>query len=165
MFATIDKISDVCGRIAAWLFFVVGLLITYEVVARYVFISPTPWAEEISQFLQIWATYLAAAFVLHNRDLIVIEFFVIRMPPRLRRVSDTIGLLVIVAFCVVAVIYGSAIVAESVAQNRHTSTMMGVPRWMTEMAIPLGCGLLVLQALVELFRVWGVRCPRVGGAK
>lgn len=154
MFRVIDRISDACGRLSAWMFFAIGFLITAEVIARYVFTAPTPWTEEISQALQIWATYLAAACVLRNRDLIVIEFFTQRMGPRRRRLAETVSLLVVLAFAVVAVIYGCAIVAESVAQNRHTSTMLGLPRWLTETAIPLGFGLLSLQAAVELVRLW-----------
>lgn len=154
MFTVIDRVSDAAGRLAAWLFFAIGFLITAEVIARYVFTAPTPWTEEISQALQIWATYLAAACVLRNRDLIVIEFFTQRMGPRRRRVAETFSLLVVLAFALVAVVYGCAVVAESVAQNRHTSTMLGLPRWLTETAIPLGFGLLSLQAAVELVRLW-----------
>lgn len=154
MFRVIDRVSDACGRLAAWLFLAIGFLITAEVIARYVFTAPTPWTEEISQALQIWATYLAAACVLRNRDLIVIEFFTQRMGPRRRRFAETFGLLVILAFAAVAVVYGAAIVAESVAQNRHTSTMLGLPRWLTETAIPVGFGLLALQAAAELVRLW-----------
>jgi C4-dicarboxylate transporter, DctQ subunit len=154
MLVLIDRVSDACGRVAAWLFFAIGLLITAEVISRYVFNAPTPWTEDVSQALQIWATYLAAAFVLRNRDLIVIEFFITRMGPGRRRLADTISLVAILVFALFAVVYGCAIVAESVAQNRHASTMLGLPRWITEAAIPVGFALLTLQALVELVRLW-----------
>lgn len=157
MLAVIDRVSDACGRVAAWLFFAIGLLITAEVISRYVFNAPTPWTEDISQALQIWATYLAAAFVLRHRDLIVIEFFINRMGPARRRIADTVSLLAILAFAAFAVVYGAAIVAESVAQNRHASTMLGLPRWITEIAIPVGFTLLSLQAVAELIRLWSGR--------
>ena len=154
MLAAIDRISDACGRLAAWLFVVIGLLITAEVISRYVFNAPTPWTEDVSQALQIWATYLAAAFVLRHRDLIVIEVFLSRMGPGRRRLADTVSLLAILAFALFAVVYGWAIVAESIAQNRHAATMLGLPRWLTETAIPVGFTLLGLQAVVELIRLW-----------
>ncbi len=154
MFGLIDKVSDACGRLAAWLFFAVGFLITAEVISRYVFTAPTPWTEEISLALQIWATYLAAAFVLRNRDLIVIEFFTQRMGPRRRRIAETFSLLVILAFALCATLYGAAIVIESVEQNRHTASMLGLPRWLTEASIPVGFGLLTMQTAVELVRTW-----------
>lgn len=163
MLSLIDRVSDACGRLAAWMFFLVGLLITAEVIARYVFTAPTPWTEEISQALQIWATYLAAAFVLRHRDLIIIEFFTSRMGPGRRRFADTLSLLAIIVFSTFAVVYGTVIVAESIAQNRHTSTMLGLPRWLTETAIPVGFSLLVLQAGAELVRLWSA--PAKGAAR
>lgn len=150
----IDRASDLLGKLAAWLLFAVGAMITYEVVARYVFLAPTIWAEEMSRFFQIWATYLAAAYVLRHRDLITITVLTERLAPRLRRFSEIGALLVIVLFCAVAVYYGTETMIESIRFGRATATMLTVPLWMTELAIPLGFGLLLLQASVELLRVW-----------
>jgi len=151
----IDRISEAAGRLAAWMFFAIACMITWEVVARYVFLSPTIWAEEMAQFFQIWATYLAAAHVLRKRQLIVIDFFLARMWPALRHAVDILSLLVIALFCLVAIAYGSEILLESIRMGRATSTMLGVPKWMTESAIPVGFGLLLVQTLAELLRQFG----------
>ena len=37
--------------VAAWLFALSGAMLSYEVVARYFFLSPTKWAAELSQFV------------------------------------------------------------------------------------------------------------------
>ena len=152
MLSIIDKISDFCGRLSAWLFFVIGGIIVFEVVARYVFLAPTVWGEEMSRFLQIWATYLAAAYVLHNRQLIAIDVVVEKMPLRLRIVCETCALLVIGLFSLVAFYYGLETVIDSIRVGRATSTMLAVPKWMTELAIPVGFGLMLLQVLAELIR-------------
>ncbi len=155
--AWFDRISEVCGQIAAWLFFIIAGMITYEVVSRYVFISPTIWAEEMSQFLQIWATYLAAGYVLKHRQLISIDFFLLRMGPGLRRISDLFSLLIIALFCSVAIYYGTDILLESIRMGRATSTMLGVPKWMTESAIPVGFSVLLLQTVGEMVRLFSRR--------
>lgn len=152
MLLILDKISSICARLSAWLFFIIGGIIVFEVVARYVFLSPTVWGEEMSRFLQIWATYLAAAYVLHKRKLIAIDVVVNRMPPRVQKILDSCALLVILVFCLVACVYGIEIAAESIRVGRATSTMLAVPSWMTEIAIPIGFGLMFIQALAELFR-------------
>lgn len=145
------------------MFFVIGGMITYEVVARYVFVSPTIWAEELSRFVQIWATYLGAAYVLRHRHLIAIDLLTGRFGPRMRRLSEAASLAFIAVFCVVAIVYGSGIVAESVRQGRATATMLSVPQWMTESAIPIGFALLLLQCLAELARLFAPR--RAGGGE
>ena len=149
----IDRVGIVCSRLAGWLFFAIGLMITYEVVARYVFNAPTIWAEEMSRFFQVWAVYLGAAYVLRYRHLIRITLLTDRVGPLGRRIAEAFSLLVIGAVCVVATVWGVEIVAESVRFSRTTSTMLAVPQWMTEIAIPIGCGLLLLQCLAELVRL------------
>ena len=146
----INQISDFFGKLAAWMFFIIAAMITYEVVARYVFLAPTIWAEEMSQFFQIWATYLAAAYILKHRKLISIDTVVSHFSPRIQWFFDLFSLSVIAIFCVVAIYYGSAILIESIQVGRSTSTMMTVPKWMTESAIPFGFTLLFLQTIAEI---------------
>lgn len=149
----IDRVGVACSRIAGWLFFAIGLMITYEVVARYVFNAPTIWAEEMSRFFQVWAVYLGAAYVLRYRHLIRITLLTDRIGSLGRRIAEAFSLIVIGAVCVVAIAWGIEIVAESVRLNRTTSTMLDVPQWMTELAIPVGCGLLLLQCVAQLVRL------------
>jgi C4-dicarboxylate transporter DctQ subunit len=153
VFKLIERISEFLGHLAAWMFFAVGAMITYEVIARYVFLAPTTWAEEISEFFQIWATYLAAAYVLKHNDLIRITFLLDRAGPGLRRALEALSLLAIAVFCAVAIWYGMDIVLESIAQHRYTATILGVPKWATESAIPLGALMLLMQTLVHLVRL------------
>ena len=145
----INSISSACAKLSAWLFFCIGCIIIYEVVARYVFVKPTIWVEEISRFLQIWATYLAAAHVLKNRQLITIHVVRERMPLPLQRLAETFSLAVIGIFSAVAVWHGTITVLESIRIGRATSTMLSVPLALTEIAIPIGFGLLLLQVVAQ----------------
>jgi len=163
MLKLIDRLNEVFGWIAAAAFVAVGAMITYEVVMRYVFLSPTIWAEEMSRFLQIWATYIAAATVLRHRQLIAITVLVERLSPRGRKIAEAFALLWILVFCGVAVWYGLDIMLDSIRLGRATSTMLAVPQWMTELAIPLGFTLLGLQALAELIRLPKAPPPKLAG--
>ncbi|MCK5071751.1 MAG: TRAP transporter small permease subunit, partial [Desulfocapsa sp.] len=69
------------------------------------------------------------------------------------KVLESLSLIVIAFFSFVAVYYGIGIVAESIELGRKTSTMLGVPKWMTESAVPIGFSLLFVQALVELVKI------------
>lgn len=167
MIRFVERLNDVCGKLSAAMFFAIGGMIVYEVIARYVFLSPTVWAEEMSRFFQIWATYLAAGYILKHRHLIRIELLIGRLGPRLRVGFEALSLVFIGVFCFVAIFYGAGVVAESVAVGRATSTMLAVPRWMTESAIPVGFGLLLVQCVIELLRLWNGEVPppeQEGGA-
>lgn len=154
MLSFIDGLSTFCGKIAAWLFFLIGVIITYEVIARAGFLAPTIWGEEMSRFFLIWATYLAAAYVLLNRKLIAIDMFVKRFPPKIQLLCETFSLVIIGIFSAVATFYGGLTVIDSIEIGRATATMLALPLWMTELAIPVGFGLLLLQTIAELIRTW-----------
>ncbi len=152
MARVIDSLSDFCGRLSAVLFVLIGVMITYEVVMRYAFFAPTSWAEELSRFFQIWAVYIAAAFILRHRHLIVISVIVDRLPRWGKLASELFALAWIAVFSGAALWYGVVTVAESIAIGRNTSTMLAVPQWMTEIAIPIGFGLLLLQCILQALR-------------
>jgi len=153
MIKFIDRLTNNAGLLAAWMFFAIGMMITYEVVMRKVFNAPTVWADEMARFFQIWAVYLASAYVLKNRQLITVELFSTSRHKLTGRVLDFFTLAIIATFCGVAIWYGSAIVYESIEQGRNTSTMLGVPKWMTESAIPIAFALLLAQTIVEIIKL------------
>jgi TRAP-type C4-dicarboxylate transport system permease small subunit len=153
MLQLIDKLSDYCGIISGILFFAIGGMITYEVTARYGFTAPTIWAEELSRFFQIWAVYLAAAYVLRHGKLIRITMLIDRLNTRGRKLAEAFSLLAISAFALIAIWQGLVLVLESLEFSRTTTSVFAVPMWMTEIAIPLGAGLLLLQCMAMLIRL------------
>lgn len=154
MWRAINRLSDYTGILAAWLFFVIGMMITYEVVARYAFNAPTIWAEELSRLFQVWATFLAAAYVLKHKNLIRITLLIDRLGDRGRRIAELLTLLWVAAFCCIAIWHGMTVLIDSIALGRTSSTMLGVPKWIAEISIPLGFGLLLLQCLAQAVDLW-----------
>ncbi len=149
----IDKISEVAAHVSAWMLFSIGVMVTYEVVMRKVFNSPTIWVDEIARFFQVWAVYLASAHILKLRGMITVELFTASLSRNKFRLLEVFSLAVIAFFSLVALYYGAGVVFESIEMGRKTSTMLGVPKWLTESAIPVGFGLLFVQALVEFYKL------------
>tara|TARA_R110002153_G_scaffold27536_1_gene85531 strand:- start:172 stop:705 length:534 start_codon:yes stop_codon:yes gene_type:complete len=150
----VDRISDLLGYLAAAIFFLIGLMITFEVVSRYIFLAPTTWAEEGARLLQLWATYGALAYILKTRAYIRITALIMILPLRLRQFLEFFALLWIMSFSVVVIWYGYEIARESVEVGRATETMNQVPMVWTEAAIPIGFSLLVLQGCAELYKLF-----------
>ena len=154
MIRLIDGVSEALGRIAAWLYFLTGLMISYEVAARYLFNAPTIWAQEIAQLLLLWATFIGIARALKRDQHIRINALDPFIPEHGRRWLKLFNLLFIALLCVLVVIYGSSIFWDSFERGRSTGTMLNIPNWWAEVVIPLGFGILLLQALVEMVRVF-----------
>jgi len=150
----VDALSEFTGRLAGWMFFAIGLFVTFEVFMRYVLIMPTIWVDEISRIFQVWAAYLAIAYVLKHRQHIVIDIAFRDVHTKRRLFSETFSIAVILLFSAVAVKYGFDIWLKSTLAGHTTDSYLAVPKLYIESSIWVGFGLLALQALAELVKVW-----------
>jgi len=156
MIKIIDALSEFFGKLSAWIFLFVGLIVTYEVVARYVFNAPTIWVDEISVVAQIWAAYIGVAYALKHKDMIVIDIAFRKHNTLSRKIVETFSLLVIMAFSAVTVKYGFEIWLDSTLKGHHTDTLLGLPKWFTQASIWMGFGILLLQTIAETIKVWTI---------
>ncbi|KZL15389.1 Tripartite ATP-independent periplasmic transporter, DctQ component [Pseudovibrio axinellae] len=159
MIKLIDSISEFTGKVAAWVFFAIGFFITYEVISRYVFNSPTVWVDEVSRIGQIWAAYLAGAFALKHREMIVIDIAFRRPDTTIRKVVETFAICVVILFCLTAVWYGYGLWLKSTLRGHTTDTYLALPKWFTQASVWFGFGLLGLQAIAEAVKIWTVGIP------
>lgn len=148
-----DRLSDIIGRLSGWLFFFIGVALTYDVIARFLFHSPTSWAADVSTIMQIWVVYVGMAYVLKERNLIRITAFVRLASPFWRKVAEAFSLIVIAFFAALMMWQSLDIVIESIEQGRRAATMIETPTWVPEIAIPIGFLLLLIQAIAELVRI------------
>ncbi|MEM8812997.1 MAG: TRAP transporter small permease [Pseudomonadota bacterium] len=154
MWRQFDRVSDAAGLLAAWLFFFIGLSIAWEVLLRYAFNAPTIWVDEVSRILQIWATLLAGAYLLRHRELILIDIFFKRPDTVMRRVVESFSVLMIAVFCAVAAKYGFDLWLKATLAGHTTDSFLAPPKWLTHASVWVGFGLMLIQCVVELIRIW-----------
>ncbi len=156
MIKIIDTISEFFGKLSAWLFFFIGMIVTYEVFVRYLFDSPTIWVDEVSSITQIWATYIGIAFALKHKDMIVIDIAFKDHNSLIRKILETFSLLVIICFSIITVYYGFEIWLDSTLKGHRTDTFLSLPKWFTQASIWIGFLILFFQAIAEIVKVWTV---------
>ena len=149
----LDAISDALAAVAAWALFVIGLMLGFEVVARYFFNAPTVWAEELSRVFMIWAVFLSAASLLRHDTHIRVTVVTDMLGANARRIARFFSLLIVLMVSAIVFWYGLDDPIKSIARGRTTGTMLDIPAWMLQAAVPAGFALLTLQSLVELTRV------------
>lgn len=128
-------------------------MLSYEVVARYFFNAPTVWAAEIAQLFLIWGTFLSMARVLRRGQHIRIEVLTAALGETPQRYLRVFSLSVIALFSLWVIGYGWEIAHDSLERGRSTGTMLNIPNWWSQMIIPAGFSLLLLQSLAELLRL------------
>lgn len=148
----VDHCSERLGVYASWMYFIIGMMIGYEVLARYLFNAPTIWAQELSQLLFLWATFLGISRALKRGQHIRISAIETLLSKSAIHRFRLLSLVFIALLCLLVVYYGSTIFWDSFVRGRSTGTMLNIPNWWSEAVIPAGFGILFFQSLVEIFR-------------
>ncbi len=151
---TNGKISTQVGQALAWLIFALTLMITWEVVSRYAFDKPHPWAFDVMSMMYGSLFMMAGAYTLskngHVRGDVLYGFF----PPRLQAWLDLVLYILFFIPGVVALAWaGYGFAAESWAINEHSNvTANGPPVYPFKTILPIAGAFLLAQGLVEIVR-------------
>jgi TRAP-type mannitol/chloroaromatic compound transport system permease small subunit len=156
----VDTLNRVVGRATVWLLLSSLVASAGNAVARKFFgFASNFWLE--GQWHLYGAAFLGAGgYVLLVDEHVRIDVLSQRFGPRLRAWLDAVSLLLVVPVCVFMV-YLSGHVALGAWQIGERSWHPGGPlHWPVLMCIPLGFGLLGLQALSEAIKRASFLCGR-----
>ena len=134
------------SMLAIALFAIVTIVVTL-VVMRYVFNSSITGANEVITILFVYTTAIGSAVAVGRGEHISISFAVDRLPPRIRRYSDTLVLLLIAVLNGTMVIYSLGWIEVT---GDYLMPTTGWPRMLAQACVPLGCGLAVFYCLAKL---------------
>jgi C4-dicarboxylate transporter DctQ subunit len=132
---------------------IVGLLpfpIAYDAVARS-FGHPTLWVFETTLYGLVAAAFLSNGLALaggaHFRITALEHLW-----PRAKKGLDVFALLVTLAFALTLIFASARFVAYSWDYNIRSNTLLSVPQYLPELALPIGGLALTIQALAQLLR-------------
>jgi len=146
--------------LAAILFGLSGVMLTYEVGARYLFVAPTIWAAELSQLSLIYGTLLAMPWALQHRRHIQINAIIHKLSEKSQRIIGIITMIILIIFSVYVVIYGFEIFLDSFNRDRTTGSLLDLPSWMAELPVPFCFLMLIFQAILEIKKMFkGITPP------
>jgi TRAP-type mannitol/chloroaromatic compound transport system permease small subunit len=147
-----DRISGAVGTFVAYWSMVAVFVYYYEVLARYVFNSPTNWAHE-SMFLMFGMQYLlSGAYALredaHVRVDVIFERFSIQQRARI----DVVTSFFFFVFAITLMLTGALFARDSIAVWEVSFTEWAIQYWPVKITFVLGAALLILQGLAKLTR-------------
>lgn len=148
-----DGLSLIAARLSECGIVAMTVLLTYEVVARYVFRAPTHWTSDVATTMMIWLTFLAMGYCLREGHMIRITVIIGNLPPAGRKAAEALSLVAILLFSIFVLWVSSRAMMDSLAFGRRQPTMLRMPTWIAELPIILGFAILALQSLSELIRL------------
>lgn len=112
------------------------LLTIVNVISRYAFNSPLPWAQELSIAMFIWFIYIGVSSTMKRDGHVGVDFVILLLPRPLRIVGEIIRAVAIYFALIYVFIYlGARLTAQ--AQNKITP-ILGIGYDIIDVAVPLG---------------------------
>ena len=117
-----------------------------NVVVRYATNVSFAFTEEFSIFLLVFMTFVGGSAAFAANEHIRIIFFLQRMPPALRRLSEAVTLIATTAMFALIVYYGGKVSFEEWTWG-ETSPGLGYPAWIYTIWLPLLSVVIILRVL------------------
>ena len=152
-FSFVDHLSRFSGLAVAQLYLLCAAVTVYEVIARYVFDSPTSWAFEVAMVLCAAAWTISAGYVTLKRRHIGITVFYIMGTDNSRWWLDVLAYIVgiVALFLLVDDSLGRGLEAMHIVE-RSGSAFNAPQPMMLKVLLVVGAMLYLLQLLVNCWR-------------
>jgi TRAP-type C4-dicarboxylate transport system permease small subunit len=158
--------SRLGGRVAVGLLLAAVLVICQMVFVRYILEGSAIWQHEFVTFSLIGATFIGAPYVLLTRGHVYVDLVPLYLGGRARLALGLLAGAITLVFCALLAGYGLAFWYQAWSNDWHAETVWRPPLWIPYLAVPLGMGLLALQALAGIVALLtGREAPFGGGAE
>ena len=143
----VDAFNDKCGKVLSYLVPISVTLLFWEVIARYLFHSPTIWIHQTVTFIFGGFGILAGATVLLRARHVKVEIVWSRFSPRQRAIIDLVTS--VFFFLFIAVFFWFSLKAGwwSLSIREHSFTPWSPPVYPYKMMIPVAVFLILIQGV------------------
>lgn len=137
--------------IASFFFIAGSVICIYGVFMRYVMNNPITWTTEVFETLMVTAIFIGFGIALKDNHHIAVDLLYEKMPKAGKKIFNIISNLLGAGFSIFLTIMGAEMVKVSYAQGSLTIDV-GMPVWITYLAMPIGMGLLSFYFLVKTYQ-------------
>jgi TRAP-type mannitol/chloroaromatic compound transport system permease small subunit len=159
----IERLSLYSGEFVSYWAIIAVFVYYFEVVARYVFNSPSNWAHE-GMFLMFGMQYLiAGAYAMLTESHVRVDIFYARWSPRGRALVDLVTSIFFFIFAGTLLATGWIFAMDATRVGEISFSEWAIPYWPFKWAIAVGGLLLLLQGIAKMARdVQLLISPRAG---
>jgi len=146
----IASLNTLLGKITSYCLVVIMLILSYEVIARYFFNSPTIWAHELSGFFFAFYLALSGPWVLLRKEHVAVDIIYTKYSEKKQNAADIVSNIIAIFFFVMVFYLGMKNALYSLSINQTSYTVWGPPLWPIKFFIPLSATFFILQSLANI---------------
>ncbi len=127
---------------------VLVLDVLWQVFTRFILNDPSTWTEELAVFMLIWVSLLGAAVALNRGAHLGIDYFVGKLPYKVRLSTEVVVFFCVAAFSFFVMILGGVDLVSSNLELGQVSPALHVKMGYVYLAVPISGFFLTLYAIV-----------------
>ena len=137
------------------------LVVSLQVVCRYLLGASLTWSEEFARYSLVWITFLGGSIALKKKAHMGLQALVDTLHPIAQKLVETLTLVSMLIFLTIATLKGFQLAVFNMAQH---SPAMGLPMGAVYLAIPTGSVLMLVHVTDHLATVVrGITVRKTGG--
>ena len=148
----IDRLNGFVGYVAAISLLGLIALVCYEVFLRYVMKAPTTWGNEMISFIFAAYVMLGGGYTLLHRDHVSMDIIYSLFSDRGKAIIDICTAFFMLLFCWVLFDQTFIMAKEALETGQRASSDWSPPLFPVMVSLPIGAGLLLLQAIARVVR-------------
>ncbi len=121
--------------------------VSWQVVSRYVFVSPSSWTEEVSRVLLIWIGVLGAAYAFRTGAHLGLDVLPKKLSGTAAEVLKLFIMLAVVGFSAAVLVIGGGNLVALTWELKQYSAVLGVPIAFVYSVIPITGALICFYAI------------------
>jgi TRAP-type mannitol/chloroaromatic compound transport system permease small subunit len=145
----VGRLNVLAGMTVAPLAGIITLLVLYEVLMRYILSAPTSWTAEVENYLQIAMVMLGGGYALHHGGHVRVDVLYRNFGDRGKAWVDVFTALCVLASMAPVIYYGVELSWEALETGQTSVTAAEIILWPSMVTVPIGAGLVVVQALAS----------------
>ena len=151
----IEFVNERMGRIAGWLLFMLVLLVTGDVVSRYLFNTGLVAIQETEWWLFSIVFLIGAGYTFLHKGHVRVDIVYSRLSDKWKDIVDlSCAFVFLFPLCVLVIVTSWKFVAASWVVSEYSPDPGGLPAYYVLKAfIPLGFLLLALQGMAEVYKI------------
>jgi len=127
------------------------LVVTWQVITRFIMDQPSSYTEELARFLLIWIGLLGASYALRTKAHLGIDLITHRISDVARKVVIITVHILIILFTVFVMIIGGLYLVRLTFTLNQISAALGVKMGYIYLVIPLSGVLMVYYSVLSIF--------------
>ncbi|ALC82681.1 MULTISPECIES: TRAP transporter small permease [Bacillus] len=150
MLALLDKKLEEILLVAALAFIVI--LVSLQVLTRYVLDVSLGWSEELSRYILIWIAWIGTSYAVRVNSHIRVELIKKIIPKHLLKWFECFVLFIWFLFAFFLAYQGTILIMK-MKMTGQLSPSIEIPMWILYLIVPIGGGLMSIRLLQKMYIV------------